>query len=184
MRFTAQPIGSYRFALCAAVAFMLMLPLPAVGQSLSASASPERTVPSRADVQRAHLMLYQHPTHPIPVEAHPVSTERYFVRLSSLGGVTRAAHTHQDRPDSDLPAAMRYALGSTLAVVSVSSLVGGVWLGRASVQTLRGNTELSTPLGLVVGIASAGALGLSVTSGVWSVRLFRGKAVLTAPEAR
>jgi hypothetical protein len=112
-----------------------------------------------------------------------MSAERYFVRLPSLGGVTRGAHTRQDRPDSDLPAAMRYALGSTLAVVSVSSFVGGVWLGHASVQTMRGSTELSTPLGLVVGIASAGALGFSVTSGVWSVRLFRGKAVLTVPEA-
>lgn len=181
MRVAVSLIGSYRFALCVIVASVLMLPLPATGQS--SSASPARTGAHPADAQRTSPMLSQHPTHPVPVEAHPVSTGHYFVHLPSLGGVSRAARTRQDRPDSDLPAPMRYALGSTLAVVSVSSLVGGVWLGHASVQTLRGQTELSTPLGLVVGIASAGALGFAVTSGVWSVRLFQGKAVLTVPEA-
>lgn len=86
-----------------------------------------------------------------------------------------------DRPDSELPTTMRYVLGGTLAAVSTASLVGGVGLGITTVDAFRSNARLTDTLGVVTAILSAGAIGFSITSGVWSVRLFRGKAIFRDP---
>jgi len=86
-----------------------------------------------------------------------------------------------DRPDSELPTTMRYVLGGTLAAVSTASLVGGIGLGITTVDAFRSNARLTDTLGVVTAILSAGAIGFSITSGVWSVRLFRGKAIFRSP---
>lgn len=107
------------------------------------------------------------------------SAARYFVQLRTLGGVTRSALPARNA--SEMPPTLRYALGSTFAAVSLASLGGSVWLSVATVRTFRSDTRLRTPLGIVSGIAVAGSIGLAATSGVWSVRLFRGQEVLTVP---
>jgi hypothetical protein len=79
---------------------------------------------------------------------------------------------------------MRYVLGGVTASVSAASLVGGIGLARATVGLVRSDADLSNTLGLLTGMLSAGSFGLAVASAVWSVRLFRGEAVLAVPSRR
>jgi len=102
-----------------------------------------------------------------------------FLRLGSLGGVSLPAAA--DRPESDLPPAVRYVLGGVAATVSAASLAGGIGLARGTVLLFRSDAILSSSLGILTGMLAVGSLGFAVASAVWSVRLFRGDAVLTLP---
>jgi len=86
-----------------------------------------------------------------------------------------------DRPDSDLPASARYVLGGLMAGVSAASAAGSVWFGRGTVLLFRSDAALSNSLGVLTGMLAVGGAGFAVMSAVWSVRLFRGKAVLLPP---
>jgi len=106
---------------------------------------------------------------------------RPFLHLESLGGVVLPTARADDRPDSDLPKSARYVLGGIMAGVSAASVAGSVGLGRATVSLFRSDAPLSSSLGVLTGILTAGSVGFAVMSAVWSVRLFRGKAVLLPP---
>jgi hypothetical protein len=106
------------------------------------------------------------------------SIASYFARQQRLKSTLLRASYVPDRPDSELPKTMRYALGGTLAAVSVASFAGGIWLGVGTVNAFRSDAHLSDMLGGLAAMMAAGAIGFSITSGVWSVRLFRGKAML------
>lgn len=153
---------------------MIALPFlvqPALGQHpvpvepRAAAPAPDRVVPERV----------------VRSGAPDASGSRYGVRLRSLGGVTLPAARASERPDSDLPRPMRYVLGGTFAVLSVGSLVTSVRLGVATVDAFQSDAPLTDGLGVLVGFAAAGAVGFSVTMGVLSVRLFRGKMMLLPP---
>ena len=115
----------------------------------------------------------------------PTASDSYHyehpVRQDHLRSLPIRLSYVSDRPDSQLPTTMRYVFGGTLAAVSVSSLVGGVGLGISTVNAFQSDARLTDALGIVTAILSVGAIGFSITSGVWSVRLFRGKAILRGP---
>jgi len=113
--------------------------------------------------------------------ASDISISAYLVRHQRRKSTLLRASYVPNRPDSELPKTMRYALGGTLAAVSVASFAGGIGLGIGTVDAFQSDTHLSNTLGVLTAMMSAGAIGLSITSGVWSVHLFRGKAMLLPP---
>jgi hypothetical protein len=149
--------------------FIALYALPSYAQSLppAANVTTEKITPS--------VVLKS---------ASYISTSAYLVRHQRLiwlkSTLVRASYG-PNRPDSELPKTMRYALGGTLAAVSVASFAGGIGLGIATVDAFQSDTHLSNTLGVLTAMMSAGAIGFSITSGVWSVRLFRGKAMLLPP---
>lgn len=106
------------------------------------------------------------------------SVSAYFVQPPRLGGAAYSAPRPLERPDSELPKPVRYVLGGTFAAVSAASFAGGVWSAHATITLFRRDASLSNPLGVLTAMMSAGAFGFSIASGVWSLRLFRGKVVL------
>jgi hypothetical protein len=109
------------------------------------------------------------------------SVSAYFVQQRLRESDDWLVLRQVERPDSELSKPVRYVLGGTLATVSIASFVGGVWLGRATITLFRSDALLSNGFGALSAMLSAGAFGFSVTSGIWSLRLFRGKAMLMPP---
>jgi hypothetical protein len=145
------------------------------------AADPTPTVRAMEDCSNPRSGAAGHPSS-VVLETGPSDACRPFLHLETLGGVALPAVG--DRPESDLPPAMRYVLGGVTASVSVASLVGGIGLARATVGLVRSDAALSNTLGLLTGMLSAGSFGFAVAAAVWSVRLFRGDAVLTVSSRR
>ena len=152
---------------------LLCLPADAADPSPAARAVEDCSTPRSATTGHASSVV---------LENGPSEVCRPFLYLETLGGVALPAVA--DRPESDLPPAMRYVLGGVTASVSAASLVGGIGLARATVGLVRSDAVLSNTLGLLTGMLSAGSFGFAVASAVWSVRLFRGDAVLSVSSRR
>jgi len=105
------------------------------------------------------------------------SVSAYFIQQPRLNGVASGLRP-LERPDSELPKPVRYVLGGTFAAVSAASFAGGVWSAHATIVLFRRDALLSDSFGVLTAMMSAGAFGFSIVSGVWSLRLFRGKVVL------
>jgi hypothetical protein len=144
--------------------FLVVWVVPAAGQ-IALPADPKR-----ADDGSVSIVVRGHAEDAI---------SSHFLQPHEYGRLAPAARALPDRPDSELPPAARYALGTTFAAISVTSMVGGVAMGIYTVDLLRQDPpSIGRTFSLLTGMMSAGAIGFSIASGVWSVRLFRGKVML------
>ena len=138
--------------------------VPAAGQ-MALPADPER-----ADDGSISIVVRGHAEDAI---------SSHFLQPHEYGMLAPAARVLPDRPDSELPRPVRYVLGTTFAAISVTSMVSGVAMGIYTVDLLRQDPpSIGRLFSILTGMMSAGAIGFSIASGVWSVRLFRGKVML------
>jgi hypothetical protein len=86
-----------------------------------------------------------------------------------------------DRPDSDLPKTFRYILGGVFVGISTASLVGSIGLSVGAVRGFQNDDPFSDFAAVGAVVLAGGSLGLSIMSGIWASRLFRGKVILIPP---